>query len=107
MVKEMEADLFCLHCNTDTVHLVTYKGSYLKSVKCNDCGSELEIKRDRLLEFYASDFIERILTKPHRMTKEVEGDLKKLITSLPIRIITKPYRVVKEVKDIFTENKKD
>jgi transcription elongation factor Elf1 len=101
MTKEMDADLFCLHCSIDTIHKVTYKGNYLKSIKCNECGSELEIRKDRLLEFFAADFIERIMTKPKRMTAELEKDLTKFIMSLPIRIITKPYRVVKEVQDIL------
>jgi len=101
MISEMEAELYCLHCKKDTPHLVTYAGNILKSVKCTVCGSELEIKREKLLGNYAVDFIERILTKPYRMTKELEGDLKKFIISLPIRIITKPYRIAKEVEHII------
>jgi hypothetical protein len=97
----MEAELFCLHCNRDTPHVVKYVGNTLKSVKCTECGSEIEIKREKLLEKYAVDFIERILTKPYRMTKELEGDITKFILSLPIRIITKPYRIAKEVENII------
>jgi len=104
MTSRMEAELFCLHCNKDTPHTVTYVGNTLKSVKCTQCGSEIEIKREKLLGNYAMDFIERILTKPYRMTKELEGDIKKVIFSLPIRIITKPYRIAKEVEDIIKKD---
>ena len=45
--------------------------------------------------------MKRILTKPYRMTEELEKDITKFIISLPIRIITKPYRIAKEVGDII------
>ncbi|AYO30906.1 MAG: hypothetical protein PWR06_2126 [Thermoanaerobacteraceae bacterium] len=104
MASRMEAELFCLHCNKDTPHTATYVGNTLKSIKCTQCGNEIEIKREKLLGNYAVDFIERILTKPYRMTKELEEDIKKFILSLPIRIITKPYRIAKEVEDIIKKD---
>ena len=72
-----------------------------KSIKCAECGSEIEIRREKLIGNYAVDFIERILTKPYRMTRELEKDLTKFILSLPIRIITKPYRIAKEVGEMI------
>ena len=104
MNSKMKAELFCLHCNKDTPHVVTYVGKILKSIKCEECGSEIEINREKLLENYAAEFIERIITKPYRMTKELEKDITKFLLSLPIRIITKPYRVVKEVEDILKKD---
>jgi len=101
MTSKMKADLFCLHCNKDTPHVVSYAGTTLKSVKCMECGSEIEIKREKLIGNYAMDFIERILTKPYRMTAELEKDLTKFILSLPIRIITKPYRIAREVGEVI------
>lgn len=101
MTSNMKAELFCLHCNKDTPHIVTYAGNVLKSIKCKQCGNEIEIRRDKLIENYAVDFIERILTKPYRMTRELEEDITKFIISLPIRVITKPYRLVKEVENII------
>jgi transcription elongation factor Elf1 len=101
MTSKMEAELFCLHCGTDTQHEVTYLGNSLKSIRCSECGNEIEIKREKLLGNYAGDFIERILTKPYRMTEELEKDITKFILSLPIRIITKPYRIAKEVGNII------
>lgn len=102
----MKAELFCLHCNKDTPHLVTYVGNVLKSIRCIQCGNEIEIQKDKLLENYAVDFIERILTKPYRMTEELEEDITRFILSLPIRIITKPYRIVKEVENIIRKQDK-
>ena len=101
MTSKMKAELFCLHCNKDTSHEVSYAGTTLKSIKFMECGSEIEIRREKLIGNYAIDFIERILTKPYRMTEELEKDLTKFILSLPIRIITKPYRIVKEVSEVI------
>lgn len=81
--------------------MVSYAGTTLKSIKCIECGSEIEIRREKLLGNYAVDFIERIFTKPYRMTEELEKDLTKFILSLPIRIITKPYRIAKEVGEMI------
>lgn len=81
--------------------MITYVGNTLRSIKCTKCGNEIEIRKEKLIENYAVDFIERILTKPYRMTRELEDDITKFILSLPIRIITKPYRIVKEVEDII------
>jgi len=104
MTSRMKAELFCLHCNKDTPHTVTYVGNTLKSIRCTKWGSEIEIKRDKLIENYAVDFIERILTKPYRMTRELEMDLTKFMLSLPIRIITKPYRIAREMGNIIKKD---
>ena len=104
MTSRMKAELFCLHCNKDTHHVVTYVGNTLKSIRCAQCGSEIEIRREKLIENYAVDFIERILTKPYRMTRELEKDLTRFILSLPIRIITKPYRIVREMGGIIKKD---
>ena len=79
---KMKAELFCLHCNKDTPHTVTYAGK-IKSIKCTNTAARIEIRRDKLIENYAIDFIERIFTKPYRMTENLR-DLTKFILSLPI-----------------------
>ncbi|MGI6485872.1 MAG: bh protein [Thermoanaerobacterales bacterium] len=106
MTSKMDAELFCLHCGKDTHHEVTYMSNFLKSIKCTQCGNEIEIKREKLLGNYAGNFIERILTKPYRMTEELEKDITRFIISLPIRIITKPYRIAKEVGDLIKKQNK-
>ena len=101
MVVKMEAELFCLHCNKETHHTVEYVGNSLSSIKCNNCSKTIELKRGKLLEHYSVEFIERILTKPQRMTKEIEGNLKKVLISLPGRVITKPTRIAREFQGIL------
>ena len=50
------------------------------------------------------------MSKPKRMTKEMEADLNGFLRSLPYRVITKPYRVYKEFSEedeirwVFDEN---
>jgi transcription elongation factor Elf1 len=106
MVTKMETELFCLHCDKDTHHTVEYVGKNLKCIRCNSCGSAIELIKERLLEHYSVEFIERVLTKPYRMTKEIEGNLKKVLISLPVRVITKPTRLAREVKEIIKSEDK-
>lgn len=106
MISKVKAQLFCLHCNKETNHIITYKDKYLQDIKCNICGNEIRINREKLLETYTTDFIDRVLTKPHRITEEIKKDLSHFLKSIPIRILTKPYRVAKEIGDIL-HNKKN
>jgi transcription elongation factor Elf1 len=105
MVDKMETELFCLHCNQDTHHSVEYVGNSLKCIKCQNCGRTIELIKEKLLEQYSGEFIDRVLTKPYRMTKEIEGNLKKVLLSLPVRVVTKPTRLAKEFKDIAKQEK--
>ena len=105
MISKVKAQLFCLHCNKETNHIITYKDKYLQDIKCNICGNEIRINREKLLETYTTDFIDRILTKPHRVTEEIKRDLSHFLISIPIRILTKPYRVAKEIGDILYNKK--
>lgn len=109
MSSEMKAILFCLHCNKETEHTINYIGNIISSIRCEKCGTEIEVKKETLIGTYTEDFINRIITKPHRMTKELESDLTSFLISLPIRIITKPYRLLGEVKEIakLKKNKED
>ena len=97
--------LFCLHCNKDTSHIIIYKDRYLEDIKCSICGNEIRINREKLLETYTADFIDRLLTKPHRLTEEIKNNLSQFLKSIPIRILTKPYRMAKEIGDILHQEK--
>ncbi len=46
---------------------------------------------------YGEDLVNRVLTKPRRITEEYEKDLIKFMKDIPFRIITKPYRLIKEI----------
>ncbi len=95
--------LFCLHCDKETLHTITYSGRYLHRIKCEKCETEIALDRRRILETYAADTVHNILTKPHRLTEEMRKDLTAFITSLPIRIMTKPIRIAKEFIDTVKE----
>jgi len=104
MTSKVKAQLFCLHCNKETNHIIIYKGEYLEDIKCSICGNEIRI-REKLLETYTADFIERVLTKPQRITEEIKKDLSRFLKSMPIRILTKPYRVAREIGDMLHKEK--
>jgi len=105
MTTTMKTELFCLHCNRECLHTITYLGTYLKEVRCQECGTHIEMDRKRILETYTAEVIDRILTKPHRLTDELRKDLSNFIRSFPIRIITKPLRVAKEIIEVIKEDK--
>lgn len=104
MTTEMKTELFCLHCNKECPHTVTYMGKYLQEIKCEECGIHLEIDKLKIMEHYAEDFLERVLTKPHRLTEEMKAGLTHFLKSLPVRIIKKPYRVSKEVLELIKDS---
>ena len=54
---------------------------------------------------YTTDFIDRVLTKPQRLTEEIKRDLSQFLKSIPIRILTKPYRIAREIGDILHQEK--
>ncbi len=104
MSNEVKTVLFCLHCERETPHTIIYSGKYLHKIKCEKCGTHIAIDRKRILETYTADTLDRILTKPQRLTEEMRKDLTIFITSLPIRIITKPIRLAKELIDVVRED---
>lgn len=105
MTTKLKTMLFCLCCNKETSHTIIYKGGYLEDIKCSICGNEIRIDREKLLETYTADFIDRVLTKPHRLTEEIKRDLSQFLKSIPIRILTKPYRIAREIGDILHQEK--
>lgn len=105
MTTTMKTELFCLHCNRECLHAITYLGAYLREVRCQECGTHIEMDRRRILETYTTEVIDRILTKPHRLTEEGRKDLSNLIKSFPVRIVTKPLRIAKEIVEVIKEDK--
>jgi hypothetical protein len=109
-VKKMEAGLYCLHCKEEVDHEITYINSQIKSIRCLQCNKTKELKIDMKKELYR-EIVERISTKPTRMTEEYRKDLSHLLFSLPFRAIKKPYRLLKDVntsrKVIQTYKKKN
>ncbi len=93
----MDAMLFCIECNENTNHTITYRNEKIENIKCNQCGREIKIDHEYIQRNFKEDIVERVLSKPSRMTKEMEEDITLFITSLPFRVISKPYRLMKEI----------
>ena len=99
--------LFCINCNEETPHTVQYIGSYLRSVSCDNCTKKIEIDRRHLRTVFAEDFIDRILTKPHRMTEDMKRAVATLMPFFPKRLIREPLKVLKEIYEILKKNDKN
>ncbi|MDD3776754.1 MAG: bh protein [Actinomycetota bacterium] len=99
--EETTITLFCINCNREVPHTVHYIGDYLKSVECNHCGKKVEIDRRHLRTVFAEDFINRILTKPHRMTEDMKKAVATLMPFFPKRLIREPLKVLKEIYEIL------
>ena len=108
MTTQMKSDLFCLHCNKECEHTITYLGKHLQDIGCDECGIHIHIDKLKIMEHYAESVVERLLTKPHRINEEIKKGLSSFLKSLPIRVIKKPYEVTKEVLEVFKDSlKKD
>ena len=103
MTTNLEAELFCPACNQDCTHVITYVGDQISRIECALCHRRVEISRHELVKRYAADFLERVLTKPQRMTKEFEMDLRRFLRSLPGRVVTKPRRIAREIRDVISK----
>jgi hypothetical protein len=99
--------LFCINCNEETPHTVQYIGSYLRSVSCDNCTKKIEVDRRHLRTVFAEDFIDRILTKPHRMTEDMKKAVAILMPFFPKRLIREPLKVLKEIYEILKKNDKN
>ncbi|MEA2015444.1 MAG: bh protein [Actinomycetota bacterium] len=109
--KKTKIVLYCISCNRETPHTVYYIGSYLRSVVCDVCKKRIEIDRRHLRTVFAEDFIDRILTKPHRITEDMKKAFASLIPFLPKRLFKEPLAVLKEIYAVLKkengENKRN
>ena len=105
-----QVELLCTSCMETTVHTLTYSNRHLVSIECEKCHRRTEMGEgfsdnvaSHKITFYdierldTEEFMQRILTKPQRMTRELEQDLSLFLVTLPLRMITKPYRIMREV----------
>jgi len=100
-VEKIKTMLYCIHCEKDTLHELTYVANRLEKTKCLECGMEIKFDKEQLLMVYSKDLVKRLLTKPKRITDEAFSDLSGFLQSFPIRIVTKPSRMIKEVKNLL------
>ena len=96
--------LFCVNCNEETPHTVQYIGSYLRSVSCDKCTRKIEIDRRHLRTVFAEDFIDRILTKPHRINEDMKKAFATLLPFFPKRLFLEPLQVFREIYGILKKN---
>ena len=102
--EEAKIVLFCINCDKESSHTVNYIGSYLRSVSCNNCSRTIEIDRRHLRTVFAEDFINRILTKPHRMTEDMKKAVAILMPFFPKRLIREPIKVLKEIYEVLKKD---
>lgn len=96
--------LFCVNCNEETPHTVQYIGSYLRSVSCDRCSKKIEIDRRHLRTVFAEDFIDRILTKPHRISEDMKKAFATLMPFFPKRLFLEPLQVFREIYSILKKD---
>lgn len=104
-LTELSTDLFCIRCKEDTSHKITYLNQKISKIECENCGKSIEIDIDVAHELY-DELLQRITSKPSRITEEYKTDLGKFLLSIPKRVATKPLRVYKEVKELQKITKK-
>ena len=96
--------LFCVNCNEETPHTVQYIGSYLRSVSCDNCSKKIEIDRRHLRTVFAEDFIDRLLTKPHRINEDMKRAFATMLPFFPKRIFLEPLQVFREIYGILKKD---
>ena len=96
MNSEIKTELYCDQCGNETAHRIVYQNDKIHKIICEDCGHTVEINHDYVEKHFKEDFVHRVLSKPGRMTKEMQADLNGFLKSLPFRVVTKPYRMMKE-----------
>ncbi len=102
-MEKVETALYCVKCDEETPHTITYINDEIQTIKCNKCGSSHGIDKKELLEHYTVDTVEHILTEPFRLSKQLREKKFSILYSLPKRLLTKPYRIAKDIKDILEE----
>jgi hypothetical protein len=103
MKNVMEVKLLCSVCEKETIHTITYKNNLIEHIVCDVCKNGITLDADKIKQSYGAEFAKRILTKPSRMSEEMQQDLRKFLLSMPARIMTKPYRVIKEYKKYYED----
>ena len=94
--NHIQTQLYCVYCDADTIHSIEYTDDQISRIVCDSCGKVIKIDHDYVNKHFKEDFVHRVLSKPGRMTKEMQVDLNGFLRSLPFRVVTKPYRLMKE-----------
>lgn len=97
----MTTELYCLRCQSDTPHRLTYLNSTISKIKCLQCSRTHRVHVNVKNELY-HELLERIKTKPIRVTKEYRKNMTLFLKIFPRRVVNKPFRLYKEAKEMKT-----
>jgi hypothetical protein len=98
--KAVNTDLFCCICNESTNHKIYYYKDVLHSSKCVVCGFKIEFVSIVInVHNYPEEILQRVITKPDRILKEISMQGSGFFNAIPVRVITKPYRICRELLD--------
>jgi ADP-heptose:LPS heptosyltransferase len=94
----MVVELYCIQCLDDTLHKITYINNKISDIECQCCHKKVGVFIDIKKELY-QELLNRIQTKPSRITKEYKENLNLFLRTFPTRIVSKPLRLYKEAKE--------
>lgn len=102
---KMTTELYCLRCHRDTPHSLTYLNSTISKIQCLSCSRTHRVHVDIKHELY-QELLERIKSKPSRITKEYKKNMSMFLKIFPRRVIHKPLKLYREAKEVKTLLKK-
>ncbi len=102
---EFVTELYCNLCEQETTHRIVYQYDVIDEITCDSCGKTIKMNEKELRARFSANLMERILTKPHRLTEEFKTDVRAFIKSVPRRCITKPLKALEEIKDFQKSQK--
>lgn len=103
ILEKIDTGLFCLSCNQETNHTITYLDGEIKTIECIKCNKTSGIDKKELLKTYTVNTAEKILAEPFKLNETIKNDGTSILYSLPKRILSKPYRIIKDIFVILEE----
>ncbi|SHE79051.1 hypothetical protein SAMN05444392_103158 [Seinonella peptonophila] len=97
--SQMATELYCIRCLSDTPHNITYLNGQISHIECTRCSRSYDLQIDVKHELY-HELLDRVRTKPARITKEYKENLSRFLQKFPRRVVKKPFRLYKEVKEM-------
>lgn len=95
------AELRCETCGEVTEHELHYTGRLLESVRCTQCGTQLDVPARDMLPSYLADLEQRVLSKPARLLRRAGNDPGGFTRQLPKAIARQPVKLFNELRSIF------
>ena len=99
-IVKKQAELFCLHCQKDTLHEITYAGHRISNIECMECRTDLEVNDEQVVTHYMEEILHRLKTKPDRVSQDMKGHRGKYLLSLPCRLIKKVVNMTQDIREL-------